>query len=78
MINTDNLSNEILDFISEKKIRKRIYHHDDYKKLCYNLFIPYKRYLTIDVETNGAVDDCHTSHLGHRQLTKDLISNSKL
>ncbi len=78
MINTDNLSNEILDFISEKKIRKRIYHHDDYKKLCYNLFIPYKRYLTIDVETNGAVDDCHTSHLGHRQLTKDLISNIKL
>jgi hypothetical protein len=78
MINANNLSKEVVDFISEKNIRKKIYHHYDYKKLCYNLFIPYKKYVTINEETKGLVDDLHTSHLGHRQLTNDLIRNIRL
>ena len=62
----------------EKNIRTKLYHHENHKKLCYNLFIPYRKYLTIKDETNDVVDNLHTSHLGHRQLANDLIKNIKL
>lgn len=78
IINVNDLSEEIRNFMKEKNIRTKLYQHENYKKICYNLFIPYRKYLTIKDETNGIVDNLHTSHLGHRQLANDLIKNIKL
>jgi hypothetical protein len=64
--------------MEDKKIRTKIYHHNNFKKECYNQFIPFKKYKTIKDETNNIVDDLHTSELGHKELSNDLIKNIKL
>lgn len=78
MINANDLNEEIRNFMSEKGIRTKIYHEVNYKKECYNKFIPFKKYTTIKEETNNNVDDLHTSEKGHHELFQDLIKNIKL
>ena len=78
IINGNDLSDEVRKFMIDKKIRTKIYHHDNFKKECYNQFISFKKYRTIKDETSNVVDDLHTSELGHRELANDLIKNIKL
>jgi hypothetical protein len=78
IINGNDLSYEVRKFMEDKKIRTKIYHHNNFKKECYNQFIPFKKYKTIKDETNNIVDDLHTSELGHKELSNDLIKNIKL
>ena len=49
------------------------YNTINYKNLCYNNFIPWKQYQTINEETNGIVDDLHYSEKGHMDLANDLL-----
>lgn len=49
------------------------YNTTNYKNLCYNNFIPWKQYQTINEETNGIVDDLHYSEKGHMDLANDLL-----
>jgi hypothetical protein len=78
IINGNDLSDEIRNFMIEKGIRTKLYHETNYKKECYSKFIPYKKYITIKEETNNRVDDLHTSEKGHIQLFNDLIQNIKI
>ena len=78
IINGSDLPHEVRKFMEDKKIRTKIYHHNNFKKECYNQFIPFKKYKTIKDETNNIVDDLHTSELGHKELSNDLIKNIKL
>lgn len=78
IINGNDLSENIRNFMKDKNIRTKIYHHNNYKKECYKLFIPYKKYTTLKDETNNVVDDLHTSEIGHKELFNDLIKNIKL
>ena len=61
-------------FLTKYNLKTRMINPTNYKKLCFENFIPYKKYTTIFEETNGSVDDLHTSKIGHQQLAFDLIS----
>ena len=50
------------------------YHAINYKKICYNNFIPWKQYQTISEETNGVIDDLHYSENGHIDLANDILN----
>lgn len=73
IINGNNLSENVKNFMKEKGIRTKVYHNNNYKNECYKKFIPYKKYKTIKEETNDFVDDLHTSHDGHVELANDII-----
>ncbi len=75
VINANRISKEVTDFMMEKNIRTKLYHHENHKKLCYKLFIPFRKYDTIKDETNGMIDDLHTGQIGHQKLFEDLIKN---
>jgi len=75
VINANRISKEVIDFMMEKNIRTKLYHHENHKKLCYKLFIPFRKYDTIKDETNGMIDDLHTGQIGHQKLFEDLIKN---
>jgi len=53
------------------------YHAINYKKICYNNFIPWKQYQTVSEETNGVIDDLHYSENGHIDLANDLLNEIK-
>jgi hypothetical protein len=78
IINGNDLSNDVRNFMIEKGIRTKLYHEVNFKKECYSNFISYRKYITIKEETNGVVDDLHTSEIGHKELFNDLIKNIKL
>ena len=78
IINGNDLSNDVRNFMIEKGIRTKLYHEVNFKKECYSNFITYRKYVTIKEETNGIVDDLHTSEIGHKELFNDLIKNIKL
>lgn len=61
-------------FFKDNKIRMKYYDVTNHKEKCYELMVPFKKYTTIQDETNGAVNDLHTSEEGHRELTKTFIS----
>lgn len=65
-------------FLTKYNYKTRMINSINYKKLCFENFIPYKKYTTIFEETNGAVDDLHTSKIGHQQLASDLINLIKV
>jgi hypothetical protein len=56
-----------------KNLRLKHFNVTDYKKLCFDKFIKYKKYNTITEETNGVVEDLHYSEIGHKELYEDLI-----
>ena len=78
IINGNDLSDDVRNFMLEKGIRTKLYHNNNFKKECYSKFIPFRKYTNIKDETNSAVDDLHTSEIGHKELTEDLIKNIKL
>jgi hypothetical protein len=61
------------DFLNKHNFKTRILTAANYKNICFEKFIPYKKYTTIHDETNGIVDDLHTSKIGHQELASDLI-----
>lgn len=65
---------EVQKFIKDNKIRLRHFDTTNYKEECYKLMIPFKKYSSIEDETNGKVKDLHIGENGHRELTKTLIS----
>lgn len=75
IINGNDLSDDIRNFISVNGIRTKLYHEINHKKECYKNLIPYRKYTTIKEETNNVVDDLHTSENGHKELFNDLIKN---
>ena len=68
----ENIRNRVLN-----EFRIKLYDSKNYKKECFDMMIPHKRYNRIYDETNGAVDDLHTSKIGHVQLSKDLLIQIK-
>lgn len=62
------------EFLTKYNFKTRMINSTNYKKLCFENFIPHKKYTTIFDETNGAVDDLHTSKIGHQELASDLIN----
>jgi hypothetical protein len=68
-----NSKNQI-DFLTKNKFKSRFLSPKNYKKECFDNFIPYKKYTTISQETNNVVDDLHTSKIGHQELATDLIA----
>lgn len=79
LINTRG-KHQIHEEFFKKNIRCAHFNDTNYKKLCFEKFIKYKKYNTIKEETNGVVDDLHYSEIGHKQLYEDLIKeiNSKV
>lgn len=65
---------EVQKFIKDNKIRLRHLDTTNYKEECYKLMIPFKKYSSIQDETNGKVKDLHIGENGHRELTKTFIS----
>ncbi len=61
------------EFLTKYKFKARHLSPINYKNLCFENFIPHKKYTTILQETNNAIDDLHTSKIGHQELAKDLI-----
>jgi hypothetical protein len=78
IINGNDLSEEVRNFMGEKGIRTKLYHNNNFKNECYKKFIPYKKYKTIKEETNGVIDDLHTSYDGHLELANDIIKHIKI
>jgi hypothetical protein len=62
------------EFLQKYNFKTRALNSKNYKKLCFEKFIPYKKYTTIFQETNGVVNDLHTSKIGHQELATDLIN----
>jgi len=73
IINFNESNHQHLNYLTKNNLKVRYLTPTDYKKTCYEKFIPYKKYNTIYEETNGAVDDLHTSRTGHQELAKDLL-----
>jgi hypothetical protein len=71
---SNNLNPEMSNFIKNNNIRLRHLDVTNHKKECYKQMIPFKKYSTIEDETNGKVKDLHIGEGGHRELTKTLIS----
>jgi hypothetical protein len=67
-IANENIRNRVFN-----EFRIKFYDSKNYKKECFDLMIPHKRYNRIYDETNGAVDDLHTGKIGHIELSKDLL-----
>jgi hypothetical protein len=61
-------------FIKNSNIRLRHFDVINHKEQCYKLMIPFKKYSSIEDETNGAVKDLHIGEEGHRDLTNTFIS----
>lgn len=74
LYSSDNLNPEMSNFIKNNNIRLRHFDVTNHKKECYKQMIPFKKYSTIEDETNGKVKDLHIGEEGHRELTKTLIS----
>jgi hypothetical protein len=68
----ENIRNSVFN-----EFRIKFYDSKNYKKECFDLMIPHKRYNRIYDETNGTVDDLHTSKNGHIQLSEDLLEQIK-
>jgi hypothetical protein len=73
IINVNKFSKELIEFLQINGLRTKLFKHNNYKKECFNSFFTQKKYTTIFHETNGSVDDLHTSEIGHRELAEDLI-----
>jgi hypothetical protein len=73
IINVDKFSKELIEFFQINGLRTKLFKHNNYKKECFNSFFTQKKYTTIFHETNGIVDDLHTSEIGHQELAEDLI-----
>lgn len=73
LVNVEKLNPSDQQMI-HKNFNFEYYHATDYKKLCFNNFIPWKKYQTIIEETDGAIYDFHYSEKGHMDLANDLLS----
>lgn len=73
LVNADKLKMSDHETINQLKMGFEYYDTTNYKKLCYNNFIPWKQYQTISEETNGFIDDLHYSEKGHVDLSNDLL-----
>lgn len=73
MINCDSYSEKIREYFTTNGLRTKLFRHNNYKKECFSKFFTQKKYTTIFQETNGVVDDLHTSEIGHQELAEDVI-----
>jgi hypothetical protein len=70
--NNELSSPEIQDYIN-RNFSLKYFCSGNYKKECFDLFIPYRKYELIVDETNGEIQDKHLSRNGHKVLAKDLM-----
>lgn len=62
-----------VNFLKNNNIRMRHFDATNHKKECYKLMIPFKKYSSIEEETNGIVNDLHIGEEGHKDLTNTFI-----
>jgi hypothetical protein len=77
LVNVEKLNVSDQEKINQMKLGFEYYHATNYKKSCFNNFIPWKEYSSIYDETNGVVDDMHYSEKGHVDLANDLLIEIK-
>ena len=75
-INMENCGEGVRNRVFNE-FRIKFFDSKNYKKECFDLMIPHKKYENIYEITNGSVDDYHTSKNGHFQLSKDLLEQIK-